>query len=162
MATVPEHNKRPGVAYPYAEDGVELPVVDITNPAFALDIDEQRLPEFTRQQVESMERWSRAPAFVRAWFSRNSVLMGSGKGGVLDGMTTYLYKLGPENLGSGYTRRMDARVAANIMAVAVRLRFRDLVRMLADDLSTKAARTQGTIDMLNLAGGTAMDSDLPW
>jgi hypothetical protein len=154
----PEHNKRPGVAYAFSERGVELPVVDITNPAFALDIDERQLPAFTRQQVEAMEKWSRVPGFVRAWFARNSVLMGSGKGGVLDGMSTYLYKLGPENLGSGYTKRMDARVAANIMAVAVRLRFREVVRILAEDLSAKAARTQGTIAMLNLAGGTAMDS----
>jgi hypothetical protein len=159
MHTIPENNKRPGVLYCFTESGVELPVVDLTNPAFALGIDETTLPKFTEKQVNSMKNWSRAPSFLRAWFTRNSVLMGtSNQGGVLDGMTTYLYKLGPENLGSGYTKRMDRQVAANIMAVSVRLRFRDTVEMIAGALVTALEARDGPVYLLNLAGGTAMDS----
>jgi hypothetical protein len=153
-----ERDKRPGVLYAYTDGGVELPIIDVTNPAFAVEIDQAQLPRFTEEQVKSMERWLRAPAFLRAWFARNSVLMSSNQSGVLDGMTTYLYKLGPDNLGAGYTKRMDRRVAANIMAVAVRLRFREVVRMMSEDLSSKLSRTQGPVHLLNLAGGTSMDS----
>jgi hypothetical protein len=159
MPIVSENSKRPGVLYCFTESGVELPVVDITNPAFVLDVDEATLPQFADQQVRSMKAWSRVPSILRAWFARNSVLMGSSdRGGVLDGMTTYLYKLGPENLGAGYTKRMDRRVAANIMAVAVRLRFRDIVRMTAGALLTRLAADDRPLHLLNLAGGTGMDS----
>ena len=34
----PETNKRPGVFYVITRDGVELPVVDVTHPAFAISI----------------------------------------------------------------------------------------------------------------------------
>jgi hypothetical protein len=156
---VPEKSKRPGVLYAYTETGVELPVVDVTNPAFALEMDEAHLPMFAAQQLKSMEKWSRVPAFLRNWFARNSVLMGaSSQGSVLDGMTTYLYKLGPDNLGAGYTKRMDQRVAANVMSVAVRQRFRDIARLIADGLLPPLKARPGPVTLLNLAGGTAMDS----
>ena len=35
---LPEPNKKDGVCYAVTEDGVELPVVDVTHPAFALDL----------------------------------------------------------------------------------------------------------------------------
>jgi hypothetical protein len=38
MATRPETNKRPGVSYVVAPNGLELPVIDVTHPAFALAI----------------------------------------------------------------------------------------------------------------------------
>lgn len=34
----PEDNKRPGVFYAFTCDGFELPVVDVTHPAFAVSI----------------------------------------------------------------------------------------------------------------------------
>jgi len=39
----PEINKRPGVFYAFTRDGVELPVVDVTHPAFAISIPESEL-----------------------------------------------------------------------------------------------------------------------
>lgn len=44
---VPEKNKVPGVCYALTDDGIELPVVDITNPAFA----ELKLKYFSHDAV---------------------------------------------------------------------------------------------------------------
>jgi hypothetical protein len=43
MRQMPEKNKRPGVIYPYNREGVELPVIDITHPAFAVENNPQAL-----------------------------------------------------------------------------------------------------------------------
>ncbi len=31
---IPEKNKKPGVCYTITDDGLELPVIDVTNPVF--------------------------------------------------------------------------------------------------------------------------------
>jgi len=36
---IPERNKRTGVCYALTDDGLELPVVDITHPAFAVNFE---------------------------------------------------------------------------------------------------------------------------
>jgi len=35
--SVTEPNKRPGVRYAFAPDGLELPVIDVEHPAFRMD-----------------------------------------------------------------------------------------------------------------------------
>ena len=35
LPKIPEQNKKPGVCYAVTDDGLELPVIDITHPAFA-------------------------------------------------------------------------------------------------------------------------------
>jgi hypothetical protein len=37
-----EVNKRPGVYYALTNDGIELPIVDVTHPAFALDVSDEQ------------------------------------------------------------------------------------------------------------------------
>ena len=38
---IPERNKKPGLCYALTDDGVELPVIDVTHPSFALDLSSQ-------------------------------------------------------------------------------------------------------------------------
>ncbi len=157
---IPEKNKKPGVCYAFTDDGIELPVVDITNPAFALEVNEDELPAFAEEWLRSMEKWLKLPAFVRSFVGRRSVLMGaSTRGSVLSGMATYLYKLGPDNLSAAYAGPMDKKVAGNVTAVAVRMRFRDVARLLADGLGPALAAQRGCpVHFLNLGGGAGADS----
>ena len=43
IARIPETKKKPGVCYAPTDDGVELPVIDITHPAFALGLSGEEL-----------------------------------------------------------------------------------------------------------------------
>ena len=80
-ARLEEPHKRPGVHYAWTQDGIELPVVDVTHPAFALNVGEaeqrtlldgfqrqsaplNRLPKPLRRGVRSSCTW-RASATPR-------------------------------------------------------------------------------------------------
>jgi hypothetical protein len=63
-----EKNKVPGVTYALTTEGIELPVVDVTHPAFALNItsDEQR--ELTQKFLKQDLPMAKLPTFVRKLF----------------------------------------------------------------------------------------------
>jgi hypothetical protein len=108
-ARVVERNKRPGVCYALTENGIELPVIDLTHPAFGDLPDRAAQEQAVREYLETMARASRTPSVLRdvvVWLmSRRSLLMRAihdSGGSYLSGLSTYLLKLGPENLGAGY------------------------------------------------------------
>jgi hypothetical protein len=79
------------------DEGTRLPVVDITNPAFDIEVDQAELPTFTSESLGSLERWSRVPGPARRLLARRSLLLDDGWGAAdafVSGMTTYLLKLG--------------------------------------------------------------------
>jgi hypothetical protein len=80
------------------------------------------------------------------------------QGTFLDGMTTYLFKLGPKNLGS-YAVPVDRRILMSLPAISVRLRVRDMARLLADELAPRLLlEPERPLHLLNIAGGPAIDS----
>lgn len=80
------------------------------------------------------------------------------EGTYLDGMTTYLFKLGPKNLGS-YAVAADRKIAASLPALAVRLRLADMARLLADALAPQLEMNpRAPVHLLNIAGGPGTDS----
>lgn len=40
---IPEKNKRAGLSYAVTDDGLELPVMDMTHPAFACEMTEAKI-----------------------------------------------------------------------------------------------------------------------
>lgn len=161
-----EQHKRPGVSYALTDDGVELPVIDITHPAFALAVSEAELSRLTDQFVREAKRREKVPAFLQRLFFRlvlRRSLLGRGimgaAGAFLSGMSTYLLKLGPENLGEAYAGPIDRKIAASLPALALRLRLEDMARLLAERLGP-ALRTKPDrpLVLLDIAGGPAMDS----
>jgi hypothetical protein len=154
--------KNPGVRYAQTDEGVELPVVDITNPAFAPDIDVSKLPGFADESLYTMEQWSAVPGFVRNLVSRKSVLMGeraADSRGYMKGMTTYLHELGPQHLEAIRTGRVDRQAAHEIASVAMRLRMRSTAELISDALlESLSARPGSRVDLLNIGGGAASDS----
>jgi len=166
MVRLPEENKRPGICYATTRDGIELPAVDITHPAFALDIDEAR----QRELVEKFRRdgipFSRLPSPLRnlllRFLLRGSILAGGirkAQGGFMTGIHTYLLKLGPEMLGSAYANPVDRKIAASLPSLGVRMRLQDMALLMAEALLPHLqADPRRPVVFLNIAGGPAVDS----
>jgi hypothetical protein len=164
---IPEKNKRAGICYAFSEDGLELPVIDITQPAFFVTRPgEEELSALMQKAAAEQEKFNRLPAFVRnaflLLFSRRSVIMRgirASSGTFLSGMNTYLMKLGPDNLGAGYAGKTDKAIASSMPALSVRLRLQAVARMLADGIApVLASRPQEPVHFINLAGGPCLDS----
>ena len=161
-----EKDKKTGVAYVFTEDGVELPVIDVAHPAFALELGEADLAELLQRFLHEEEQRRKIPAFLRRQFfkmgARQSVILrglADASGTFLSGMNTYVFKLGPDNLGRAYASDLDRTIAASLSGVAVRLRLQDMAWLLADGLAdTLQARPEAALHLLNIGGGPAIDS----
>jgi hypothetical protein len=160
-----ENNKQHGVCYALTDDGIELPIVDVTHPAFELKMTPERQQELVERFLEKQRRFARLPSWLRSMLVR-FVLRGSSiarglrraEGTYLDGMTTYLFKLGPKNLGS-YAVPADRKIAASLPGLAVRLRLGDMARLLAGALAPQLTSDERRpVHFLNIAGGPAVDS----
>jgi hypothetical protein len=151
---------RAGVLYAKTEEGVELAVVDVTHPAFAVTATDAKLASMAEQYVREAAKRQEIPAAVRE--ALRSSMLGRGlmaaAGGFLDGMSTYMLKLGPENLGERATP-IDQRIAASFPAFAARIRLADMARLLADGLAVNGAVESGRkILLVNIGGGATSDS----
>jgi len=166
VGLVPELSKKPGVFYAVSADGIELPIVDLTHPSFALPVDRTKATALIERYARAEARRGRLQQWARrrfyGYFLKRSVLgralMGAA-GTFLPGMPTYLLKLGPDHLGAGYAQEIDRRIAASPAALAMRLRLLDVVTLLAEGLAPLlAADTTAPLHFLNIGGGPASDS----
>jgi hypothetical protein len=156
--TLPEAHKKPGVCYATTNDGIELPVIDLTHPAFAFSISQPELDGL----IEAMQRSANIPAAVLLGVAQKSILVRGfveSAGTFTTGMMTYLNKLGPDNLGDGYAGPIDRQWATSLAPVTFRWRMRDVALSLLEGLkSPLAARPGAPLHLINIAGGPAMDS----
>jgi hypothetical protein len=163
---IPEKHRKAGVCYAVTADGIELPVVDITHPAFSLTPREADVLAVRRQNELDQARWARKPEFLRSLmfrFARSQSLLleglARGRGSFLSGMGTYLMKLGPGNLGGGYAKRLDRHVAGGPPVINVRHRLKNMAELLAEGLAPALqAGGKAPVLLVNIAGGPAMDS----
>lgn len=164
--TIPERNKRAGVCYAVTDDGLELPVIDLTHPAFSGVPDQAALDAAVAEYLEMTARQERMPAVARKvllWLlARRSRLVRAVNrtgGSYLPGLDTYLIKLGPDNLGDGYANRIDRAVARGLPSVSARLRLRNTASLIAEALvPSLQARPGAPLRLIDIAGGPAMDS----
>jgi hypothetical protein len=163
---IAERDKRSGVTYAWSDDGFELPVIDITHPAFAVRTGPEELTSLTEDFLRRAEGRAKLPAFLRRFMfrllRRRSFLirgLSDARGTFVSGMHTYLMKLGPENLGAGYASPLDRKVAASLPALSARLRLRDVVDLMVEALvPALTARAGRPLHLLNIGGGPAIDS----
>jgi hypothetical protein len=157
--------KRPGLSYAVTDDGLELPVLDVTHPAFACELSPEKQQHLLARFLDEQRRFARLPRWLRCALSR-FVLRGSRLGhglrraerGFLDGMTTYLFKLGPHNLGS-YALPVDRKILRSLPALSVRMRATDMARLLAEGLAPRLRDDRHRpLHLLNVGGGPATDS----
>ena len=151
---------KPDVLYAMTDEGASLPLVDVTNPAFAVNATDAELAVMCDQFVlESRQRPAMAAplreALQRSMLGRGIV---AAAGTFLTGMSTYLLKLGPDNLGTD-ANPLDLRIAASFPALMARVRLQDMARLLADGLSLIAAAIpRRPLCLVNIGGGAAADS----
>jgi hypothetical protein len=151
---------RKDVVYAKTEEGLELAVIDVTNPAFSVSATDAELAAMAERYILEAGKQQEVPAALREAL-RNSMLgrgLMAATGTFLDGMSTYLLKLGPENLGVEASP-IDQRIAASFPAFTARLRLQDMARLLADGLVRAAAvEPQRAMCLVNIGGGTGCDS----
>ena len=163
---LPERHKREGVRYAVTDDGVELPIVDVTHSAFAVSLGEAEQRARVTAFMQEADPLAKLPRFVRRplvrFFLRGSVLgraIGAAGSSFLSGMNTYLLKLGPENLGDAYAKPVDRKIAAALPTFAMRLRLSDMARLIADAArrALDASPPERPLHLLSIAGGPAVD-----
>jgi hypothetical protein len=163
-ATVPEAHKKPGVSYAVTDDGLEVPVIDITHPTFAVSPSEAELAPLTDAFLQMIERQRTMPPesqpAMRQLMESSVIGRGllAGTGTFLTGVNTYLMKLGPDNLGA-YAVELDRQIAAAIPLVSLRMRLQDVARLQAEALAPALAAAPGrSLAFVNIAGGPAIDN----
>ena len=146
--------------YADAGNGSILSVVDVTHPDFLIDVDQLDLEAMCRQFVDDSAARQEVLPSVREALQRSTLGRGlmAAAGTFLNGMTTYLLKLGPDNLGDWATP-IDRNIAASFPALVARLRLQDMAWLLADGALTVLARApRRPLHLINIGGGTAADS----
>lgn len=160
-------SKKPGVCYAFTRDGLELPVIDITHPAFRIERPTlEKLDEMMAKAVAKQEAYERYPAMIRKFlfwiFSRKSIIMQgvmNSHGTFLTGMNTYLMKLGPDTLLPPLGSRVDLAMVSSVPALGLRLRLQNTVGYLVEGLlGSLASRPDARLIFINIAGGPCADT----
>jgi hypothetical protein len=141
-------------------DAVELPVVDVTNPAFAVAATEVELEAMSTQYILASSQINEMPAALRTALQTSTLgkAIMAASGTFLPGLITYLLKLGPENMGT-FASPVDRQIAASFPAFAARLRLQDIARLLADGLKCPLLeQPRRPLCLINVGGGVASDS----
>lgn len=158
---------RAGVVYAPTRQGYALPVVDVTHPCFIVPDDSASLDALRAELEESERRRKRVPRFVMKWMLRSIArrsllaheLLGEGTGSVLSGLTTYIMKLGTANLVAPFNTKVDQRLTSSPGTQSMRVRLQQLARLMAEGLrDALAARAGAPLHLINIGGGTAIDS----
>ncbi len=137
-----------GDCYARTDRGEELPVLDITHPAFAVEVVRERQEEVE----EAVRREARLFAGLREGAGARRVTR------VASALRTYRAKLGDEGLGwarwFSFLRSADA-----FLAQEIRRRAQSVARLLAAALvSPLSRRPAAPVHLVNVAGGAASDS----
>jgi hypothetical protein len=138
---------------------LNVPIVDVTNPAFRINPSEQELAALTGQFLGEAQARQDVPPQLLAALQRSVLGRGlmAARGTFLSGMHTYLMKLGPDSLWDG-AEELDRRIAASFPAYTNRLRVQDMARLIADGVLGASPATGRAMCFVNIAGGPAADS----
>ena len=154
------------VVFATTADGLSLPVIDVTHPAFAVADDPASLAARRDAFLAWDRRNRRTPRIVMRLLmrlaARRSRLLRkivASDNEYLDSITTYLLKLGADHLPPGFDARVDRKVAAAPHMTLLRLRMQQIARLLAQALLVPLAdAADAPLHLVNIAGGPALDS----
>src|SRR5215470_2026181 len=154
------------VVYATTADGLRLPVIDVTHPAFAVPDDPASLAARRDAFLAWDRRNLRMPGVItrllirlaarRSPLLRKMMLSGDE---YLDSISTYMLKLGADHLPPGFDNPMDRKVATAPHMALIRLRMQQIAGLLADALLAPLADApDAPLHLVNIAGGPALDS----
>jgi hypothetical protein len=155
------------IAYAKTREGFELPVIDLTNPRFAVPDDPAAIRALHDASVAEERRRRLIPKFIMGLMLRRAAkksrlirALFRPDAGFLDGLSTYVMKLGADNLVPPYDTPIDRRLAASPHIVLLRLRMQQVAHLvaqgIADDLA--GAPAAAPLSLINIGGGPALDS----
>jgi hypothetical protein len=154
------------VVFATTDDGLRLPVIDVTHPAFAIPDD----PASFAARRDAFLAWDRSNRYMPTIVARLLMVLAAQRSlllrkilasdnGYLDSMSTYLVKLGADHLPPGFNGPVDRRIAAVPHMVLVRLRMQQIAKLLAEALLAPLADApDAPLHFVNIAGGPALDS----
>jgi hypothetical protein len=163
-----EKNKVPGLFYAFTENGIELPVLDISHPQFISSINEvvldKMLKEIEIKGDERAKRFNKMPSFFKNYLAKRSYIMAGlmlkdTNDTFLNGMSTLMMKLGPGLIGKGRKKFFDRLGSKSFGAVTLRMRIRDISKLQSETLLPQLLKEPGkNLCFINIAGGAASDS----
>ncbi len=163
-----EKKKIPGVFYAFTDNGIELPVLDVTHPLFIESINEEKLNNMLKEIVkkgdERAENFNKMPFFIKNFLAKRSYIMAGfllkdTDDTFLSGMSTLMMKLGPGLIGRGRKKFFDRLGSKSFGAVALRMRIRDMCKLQTEILIHQLIKSKrNNLCCINIAGGTAGDS----
>ena len=162
----PNREQQAGLFYATTDDGQELPIIDVSHPAFAIRLEDGEMERRLQEHAQVTEQHNRTPVFIQNIFlrfmmrrSRIMRALSGAAGGFLGGMDTYILKLGPDNMHEPYASNIDAQISGSFPGLVVRLRLQYIAQLLADALGPMlAAAPHDPLHLVNIGGGPAIDS----
>ena len=156
-------NSASDIAYAATDDGVRLPVIDITQPAFALPDDPASIAALDAAYRASELRYALIPRFVMNFMMRAAARRSRLLADVLDpdtsflaGLTTYIMKLSAETLPPPFDSDTDRQLVSSPQLTAMRLRLQQTVKLLAGALDPLLlADPAAPLFLINIGGGAA-------
>jgi hypothetical protein len=154
------------IVFATTADGLRLPVIDVTHPAFAIPDDPATAAARRGAFVAWDRRNRRVPGFVtrllmRLAAQRSRLLQKilNADSDALDSITTYLLKLGADHLPPGFDEPLDRKVAATPHVIMIRLRMQQIAQLLSEALvAPLSGAPNAPLALVNIAGGPALDS----
>ena len=154
------------IAFAETKEGFSLPVIDVTHPRFAVADDPATIAALDAAIDEQDRQFRRIPRFIMRWMMRSAAKQSrlmraivEPDAGFLDGLSTYVMKLGADNLVPPYDQPMDRRFAASAHVPFLRLRLQQTARFVAEGLVEELAGKPGApLHLVNIGGGPAIDS----
>ena len=155
------------IVHARTREGFDLPVIDVTNPRFTVPDDPAAIQRANDAIIAEERRRQRIPKFImRLMFwaaARRSRLVSAlfhADSGYLDSISTYVMKLGADNLVPPYDSPVDRKLAASPHILLVRLRMQQVAHLLAEGLAEDLAVAPAAAPMafINIGGGPALDS----
>lgn len=138
------------------QDGTTLPVVDVTNPAFRIDESTASLVRLRAAIATPVNRPMVASAAMTGPMPDLLQRMFAPRAQYLDGLATYLLKVGADNLPARFDTEIERRLASSPNAIALRIRLQQISRLIAKAL--KKAPPSAPIRLLSIGGGTAVEA----
>lgn len=147
-------------------DELRLPIIDLRSDRFIVPDDEGAIAALRRSYLEEERRQRGIPKPLMALFlrlaARKSLLLRSlvqPGHSFLDGLSTYVMKLGADQLPPPFDGTVDRKLAASPMAMSMRIRLQQIARLAAEALRSElAAKPEAPLHVINIGGGPAIDS----
>ena len=157
---------QPPIRFFRTDEGLRLPVIDVTDPRFIIPTDPAAMAELRRKFLQD----DRRQRVIPVWFQRAMMRLAARRSPLAaalltpaadhyDGTSTYVLKLGADNLVPPYGAPMDRRLAGSGHATCVRLRMQQLSGIMADAVAVDRAFTSSApLHLINIGGGPSFDS----